>query len=619
MDIKSIKNPSFLKKLSIEQLNDLAEEIRVFLLESVSKTGGHLSSNLGIVEITIALHYVFDAPKDKILFDVGHQSYIHKILTGRADKMDTLRQFGGIAGFQKRVESEYDCFEAGHSSTALSTALGMATARDLNFDEYYIVPVVGDAAMMSGLSLEALNQIGFTKKKVIIIFNDNNMSINKNVGALTKAFSKMRSGQGYNNLKMSIKDYLLSLKNGESLLRLLTNIKNRIKRTVINSGIFKEFDIDYLGPIDGHNIEELIRVFNIAKRKDGPVVVHCITKKGKGYKYAEEDVDGIWHGVSKFDVETGKFLKENKPDTKSYSEIVSNCVETIMNDNKDVVAITPAMITGSKLNHLFKTYPDRSFDCGIAEDYALSFASGLALNGKHPFVAVYSSFLQRAYDQLNQEIARMDLPVVVGIDRAGLVGNDGETHHGVFDISFLRSLPNVIVCQGKDAKETEDLLNTGFKTNHPYFVRYPRGSTYYLKQYRFDTIEVGSWDILHEVKNPTCHIISYGEDVSKINEYVKDNNLNYDVINARFIKPIDENLLIKLSFDYKPIFIYTNDILKGGLGDEILEFCNKHKIENDVFIMGIDDVFVAHGNNEKLKKSINNDIKSLFKLIEANT
>mgnify|MGYP003296067393 CR=1 FL=1 len=532
--------------------------------------------------------------------------------------MDTLRQFNGIAGFQKRKESEYDCFEAGHSSTALSTALGMATARDLNNDDYYVVPVVGDAAMMSGMSLEALNQIGYTKKKVIIIFNDNNMSINKNVGALTKAFSKMRSTQGYNNFKMSIKDYLLSIKNGESLLKILTNIKNRIKRRVIETGIFDDFDIDYLGPIDGHNIEELIRVFNIAKRKDGPVVIHCITKKGKGYKYAEEDIEGNWHGVGKFDVETGKFLKDNKPDNKSYSEIVANCVETIMKDNEDVVAITPAMITGSKLNHLFKTYPDRSFDCGIAEDYAVSFASGLALNGKHPFVSVYSSFLQRAYDQLNQEIARMDLPVVIGIDRAGLVGNDGETHHGVFDISFIRSLPNVILCQGKDAKETEDLLNTGFKSNHPYFVRYPRGSTYYLKQYRYDTIEIGTWEVLNKVNNPDCYVLSYGEDVSRINEYVKKNQLNISVINARYIKPIDENLLKEISNDNKPIYVYTNDILKGGLGDEILEFFNTNRITNRVYIMGIDDVFVTHGDNEKLKKSIHNDIESLFKLINNN-
>ena len=618
MDIKNIKNPSFLKKMSIEELNNLALEIRTFLLDSVSKTGGHLSSNLGIVEITIALHYVFNTPKDKILFDVGHQSYIHKILTGRANKMDTLRQFNGIAGFQKRKESEYDCFEAGHSSTALSTALGMAIARDLNNDDYYVVPVVGDGAMMSGMSLEALNQIGYTKKKIIIIFNDNNMSINKNVGALTKAFSKLRSGQGYNNLKMSIKDYLLSIRNGDSLLKTLKNIKNRIKRRVIETGIFDDFDIDYLGPIDGHNIEELIRVFNIAKRKDGPVVVHCITKKGKGYKFAEEDVNGDWHGVGKFDVKTGKFVKENKPDNKSYSEIVANCVETIMKDDKDIIAITPAMITGSKLNHLFKTYPDRSFDCGIAEDYAVSFASGLALNGKHPFVSIYSSFLQRAYDQLNQEIARMDLPVVIGIDRAGLVGNDGETHHGVFDISFIRSLPNVILCQGKDAKETEDLLNTGFKTNHPFFVRYPRGSTYYLKQYRYDTVDIGTWEILNNVNNPDCYILSYGEDVTKVNEYVKKNKLNISVVNARFIKPIDENLLREISNDNKPIYIYTNDILKGGLGDEILEFFNSNAINNKVYIMGIDDIFVTHGDNEKLKKSIHNDIDSLFKLIQNN-
>lgn len=615
MDVKSIKDPSFLKELSIDELNELAHDIRQFLLESVSKTGGHLSSNLGIVEITIALHYVFNTPQDKLLFDVGHQTYVHKILTGRAKKMSTLRQFGGIAGFQKRKESKYDCFEAGHSSTALSSALGMAVARDLNNEDYNVIPIVGDGAMMSGMSLEALNNIGFTKKKVIIIFNDNNMSINKNVGALTKTFAKMRNNESYINLKLSVKDYLKTLNSGEDIINAIKNVKTRIKKKVINSGIFKEFDIDYLGPIDGHNISDLIRAFNVAKTKDGPVVIHCVTKKGKGYKYTEEDNDGLWHGVSQFDIETGEFLKKNKEGYKSYSEIVANTIEDLMKDNKNIVTITPAMITGSKLNNVFKKYPERCFDCGIAEDYAISFAAGLAISGKHPFISIYSSFLQRGYDQLNQDLARMNLPVVIGIDRAGLVGEDGETHHGVFDISFIRSLPNVVLSQGKDSNETMDLLYSGFKTKAPYFVRYPRDSVKYTNNRKYKLIKTGTWEFLNKVKTNKCSIISYGDDVNKINNYVKENKLDYDVINARFIKPIDEKLLDKICKNNKPIYVYTNDILKGGLGDDILEYINFKGYTNKIYIMGINDIFVSHGDVNKLKKALNNDLDSLFKMI----
>ena len=616
MEVKDIKNPSFLKKMNIEQLNRLAEDIRVFLLNTISKTGGHLSSNLGVVELTIALHYVFDAPKDKILFDVGHQSYVHKILTGRADKMSALRQFDGISGFQKRNESEYDCFEAGHSSTALSSALGMAVARDLDNDDYFIVPVVGDGAMMSGLSLEALNQIGFTKKKVIIVFNDNNMSINKNVGALTKAFSKLRNSEGYNELKTNTKDALKGFSHGEAIIKSIQNFKTRLKKRIIDAGIFSEFDIDYLGPVDGHDISELIRAFEVAKSKEGPVVVHCVTQKGKGYQYTEEDDDGTWHGVPAFDLNTGKFLSKAPEGYKSYSQIVADTIEKIMSKDKNVVTITPAMTTGSKLNHLFEKYPDRCFDCGIAEDYAISFAAGLALNKKHPYVTIYSSFLQRGYDQLNQEISRMDLPVVMGIDRAGLVGDDGETHHGVFDISFLRSLPNVIIAQGRNSKQTQNLLYTGFKQKHPYFVRYPRGYTKYIENKKFEEIEIGSWEVVHSVKKPECHILSYGNEVEEINEYIEANKLNYELIDCRFLKPIDEKLLVKLAKDNKPIYVYTNDVIKGGLGDDVLECLNSHGLQNKVYIMGIDDIFVKQGTVDQLKEYLKTDIKSLFKLIK---
>jgi len=615
MNIKDIKDPSFLKDLSIKQLNELANDIRLFLLDSVSKTGGHLSSNLGVVELTIALHYVFNAPEDKILFDVGHQSYIHKILTGRANKMDNLRKFEGISGFQKRIESEYDCFEAGHSSTALSTALGMAVARDLNHDNYSVVSVVGDGSMMSGLSLEALNQIGFNKNKVIIIFNDNNMSIDKNVGSLAKAFNKLRKNKTYNEIKISIKDLLRKRKFGEALIESIHNLKNKIQNNIVDSGIFDDFDIYYLGPIDGNNIEDLIRVFEIAKEKEYSCVIHCVTKKGKGYKYTEQDTSGLWHGVGRFNIETGEFLDKKKQGYLSCSQIVSNTVEILMDENKDIVTITPAMKIGSALSNIAEKYPDRFFDVGIAEDHAICFASGLALSGKRPFVSIYSSFSQRAYDQFNHELSRMNLPVVIGLDRSGLVGDDGETHHGVFDISFLRSLPNVIICQAKDSSELKDLINAGFKQNSPYFIRYTKNSLKEDPNYVSSDIEVGSWTYLNKVNNPKLNIISYGEDLDNIDEYVKDNNLEYNVINARYIKPIDTKIMDEIIENNKPLFIYTSDIIKGGLYDEILEYLNSKKCNIEVDITGIDDKFIKHGDVKLLKKSCNIDLESFFNKI----
>jgi len=615
MNILDIKNPDFLKKLSIKELNNLANDIRLFLIDSVSKTGGHLSSNLGVVELTIALHYVFNAPKDKILFDVGHQSYIHKILTGRANKMSGLRSFGGISGFQKRNESIYDCFEAGHSSTSLSTALGMCIARDLRNEEYNIIPVIGDASLMSGLSLEALNEIGYENRKMIIIFNDNNMSINKNVGALSKSFASLRSSNTYTGLKENLKDKLVEQKYGKKIIKDIHNIKKSIKDSIIDSGIFKEYNIDYLGPIDGHNIEALIKAFNTAKNSEGPIVVHVITKKGKGYKYAENDPNGKWHGVSKFDKESGKTLCSTPIGYISYSKLVADSILKIMDHNNDVVTITPAMITGSCLNDIFAKYPKRSFDCGIAEDHAVCTASGLALNDYHPFVSIYSSFLQRAYDQMNHDICRMDLAVTFGVDRSGLVGEDGATHHGVFDISMMNHLPNIIISEGKDASEISNLLYTSFKQKHPFIVRYPRG---YIKEEnsRFERIPIGTWTKLNEVKKPKAIIISYGNDLNNILNIVNVNKLKYLIINARFIKPLDETMLKELA-NYKcTIYVYTEEILSGGLGDSILSFYNRNNIQVKLKAIGIDDLYVKHGPIAKLKEDLGINIESLFKIIK---
>lgn len=616
MNVLDIKSPKDIKNMSYEELNILSSKIREFLLDVVSKNGGHLASNLGVVELTIAIHYVFNAPEDKILFDVGHQSYVHKILTGRAKDMEHLRKHGYISGFQRREESEYDCFEAGHSSTSLSTALGMAIARDLNNEKYNIIPVIGDASIMSGMSLEALNQIGYKRRKMIIIFNDNNMSIDKNVGALKKSFAKMRTEERYVDFRDSIKDFLNQTKVGSALQKGIHNVKSLVKKGVIDSGIFKEFDIDYIGPVDGHNIDHLVKALKAAKRKDGPCVVHVITTKGKGYKYTEGDRSGKWHGVGKFDIETGKLVSSVPEGNKDYSSIVADAVERIMDENKDVVCITPAMITGSKLNNIFKKYPDRAFDCGIAEDHAICFASGFALNGKRPFVSVYSSFLQRAYDQLNHDVARMDLPVVVGIDRAGIVGEDGETHHGVFDISFIRSLPNAIICQGKNSVEIENLIYSGFKQDHPFFIRYPRGNIEYTKNYKFSEIGIGKWEIIGNNKMNKCYILTYGEDVIKVQNYINSHSLPYTVINCRFLKPIDSKMLLDIASNKKPLFIYTSDILKGGLADEVLETLNANSIKVPVYTFGIDDKYVKHGSVDELKKDLKIDINSLFTFIK---
>ncbi len=614
MDVREIQDSTFVKTLNKKQLEELADDIRTFLIDSVSKTGGHLSSNLGVVELTIAMHYCFDPLNDKFLFDVGHQSYVHKILTGRAKNFNTLRKFNGLSGFQRREESIYDCFEAGHSSTALSTALGMAVARDIKKEDYYVVPVVGDGALQSGLSLEALNHLGELKTRVIIIFNDNNMSISKNVGALSKGFANLRNNSEYISFKGNVKDYLSGKKNGNLIVDAIKKIKESIKDKVIDSGIFEGFDVDYLGPVDGHNISDLIHAFNAAKSKDGPVVVHVVTKKGKGYKFAEEDKFGKWHGVGKFDIATGKMLSSLPLGYKSYSKVVSDHILSMMDKDESIVTITPAMMSGSCLNDIFTKYPSRSYDCGIAEDHALTFASGLALSGLKPFVSVYSSFLQRGYDQMNHDICRMNLPVVIGIDRSGIIGEDGDSHQGIFDISFLRPLPHMIIAQGKDSCEIENLLDLGFKTASPFAIRYPRGSIEY-KEFKKEEISVGKWQKIINNDMNLATIITYGNDVCKIEKDILANDLPYDLVNARFIKPIDEEMLLDCALKKKPLFVYTCDILKGGLGDAILETLNKNMVDVPVYILGVDDMYVKHGDVLIVKESLGLDLKSLYKFI----
>jgi 1-deoxy-D-xylulose-5-phosphate synthase len=615
MDLRSIKHPDFLKKLTIRQCNELASEIRSFLIDNVSKTGGHLSSNLGVVELTIAMHKVFDSPKDKIIFDVGHQSYVHKILTGRADRFLTLRQYDGLSGFNKRSESEHDVWEGGHSSTSLSAALGMAVVRDLERQNYHVVSLIGDGSIINGMSFEALNHIGELGKNVIIVFNDNNMSISKNVGAMSSAFARLRASKSYNTLKQDVKDVLKTNVVGSTVLKGMTAVRDTLKSHIVDSSIFGELGIEYLGPVDGHSIKELIRAFETAKKHQGPIVIHVITCKGKGYPHSESDKDGSWHGVNQFDPDTGILNNNLPPSHASWSSIYSETLIRLAIQDKTITAITPAMVGGSKLEKFFKLFKDRSFDTGIAEEHAVTFAAAMALQGYRPFLSIYSTFLQRGYDQINHDICRMDLPVVIGIDRAGLVGEDGDTHHGVFDIGILRPLPNLVIASAKDADEAQDLLFTAFSQQHPFAIRYPRGSAAYQQKEQLKLLTIGQWEVINKNAATKAVIISYGPDIERLIQKITVNEMPLAIVNARFIKPLDEKLIEEMVHWHIPVFVYQPDMEIGGLASGILEYCAKSHLSMDLTSVGLKDEYVPHGAIGVLRKKYGIDINSLFEQV----
>jgi 1-deoxy-D-xylulose-5-phosphate synthase len=613
IDLKKLKNPKQIKKLSISELEDLSSDIREFLINNISKTGGHLASNLGVVELTTALHYVFNSPTDKIIFDVGHQSYVHKILTGRAAKFDQLRKYGGLSGFQKRSESPHDHIEGGHTSTSIAAALGFAKARDLDRKKHEIVAVIGDGALTGGVAFEALNNIAALNSKTIIILNDNSWSISKNVGGLNDFLTKIRVNVSYNKAKQEYKELMLRTAFTKTLYQFSSRIKKLFKHKII-SNIFTDLNIEYLGPVDGHDYKDLIRALTKAKNFNGSILVHAVTQKGKGYKPAETACDR-WHGVSVFDAETGQIAKKPAGNQVSLSEIASSAVHKLMQKDKNIVAITPAMITGSKLEKIFDDFPERSIDTGITEQCATLLAHSLAIAGKKPFLSIYSSFLQRGYDQLNHDIARMGSHVVVGIDRAGLVGEDGETHHGVFDISFLRGIPNIILAAPKDAKELRNLIYTGFcKQSAPFFIRYERANDTPTND-NFTEIKVGTWEYLQKVKDPAGTIISYGPKILKIYEKFKDKNIN--IINARYIKPLDSKIIKQLAKLDKKIFIYETDIKAGGLGSAILEALSDLGASPEIKITGIGDHFVPHGTIDELLRAEKLDVKTITKQIKS--
>ena len=615
MDLNKIKDPSFLKELDIRQLNELAGEIRQFLINSISQTGGHLSSNLGVVELTIALHYVFNSPEDKIFFDVGHQSYVHKILTGRANQFATLRKYGGLSGFQKRCESEHDCFEAGHSSTALSAAIGMAVARDLNHQNFHVIPVIGDAAMVGGESLEALNHLGSINNKVIIILNDNQMAIGKSIGGFGEFLSSVRISGTYNNLKEDYRNLTSHNKFGQMIFNVSKRIKDFVKHGLIDDTIFEDFGVEYLGSVNGHNFDDLIRVLNLAKNSKSSVVVHVVTKKGRGYKFAENDKSGKWHGIAPFNIADGTLKNPGKNGKVSWSKVVADYIEMKMASDQDIVAITPAMIHGSAMDNLFKHYPDRCFDVGIAEEHALTFTCGLSLAKKKPFISVYSSFLQRAYDQINHDLARMDLSCLICVDRCGFVGADGPTHHGVFDLGILNQLPNVIICAPNDSANTKRFINTYLKIyDHPYILRIPRGEIENNEIEEDEILPIGKWQI--DITNDyDVTVISYGQNVTRINEYFKDKEIKIRLVNALYIKPMDTQMLQEI-VDDKPLVVYETDLKINSLASNIAYYYSQNKILKNIYSFGVDDHYSTQGTIDEILKDEGLDMDSFYQRIK---
>ncbi|EHF3619424.1 1-deoxy-D-xylulose-5-phosphate synthase [Listeria innocua] len=600
MDLLKIKDPSFMKQLDIQELEALAADIRAFLITSTSKSGGHIGPNLGVVELTIALHYTFNSPNDKFIWDVGHQSYVHKILTGRASQFGTLRQHGGLDGFPKRKESIHDVFETGHSSTSLSAAAGMVIARDIKKEDFYVIPIIGDGALTGGMAFEALNHIGDMGKDMIVILNDNDMSIAPNVGALHNVLGKLRTLNTFQQTKTNIDKLMRKIPTaGEKLAETAEKAKDGIKHLLVEGTFFEELGFMYLGPIDGHNLEDVITNLEIAKRTKGPVLLHIITKKGKGYQPAELDSRGTWHGTGPYKVETGSFIKPVKT-VASWSSVISNELMRLAANDERIVAITPAMPVGSKLEKFAKTFPERFFDVGIAEQHATTMAAGLATQAMKPFLAIYSTFLQRAYDQLVHDVCRQKLNVVIGIDRAGLVGADGETHQGIFDISFLNSIPNMIITMPKDEEEARQLMDTAFAYDDgPFAIRYPRGNGPGKELSESNKlIPIGEWETI--IQPVDAVILTFGptlEQALKAAEQLENQGQRVGVINARFIKPLDEALLHRIFKQKIPILTVEESLLKGGFGASVLEFMEENNY-TDVTIhrIGLPDEFIGHGS-----------------------
>ena len=605
--LENIKSPDDLKKLDIPALKITAQEIREKIIDVVSKNGGHLAPSLGAIELTLALHYVYDAPKDKIIWDVGHQAYAHKLLTGRLKTFDTLRQYGGISGFPKRAESEYDVFGAGHASTSISAALGIVAARDLKRENFKVVAIIGDGALTGGMALEGLNNAGHLEKDILIVLNDNKMSIAKNVGAFRRYLTKITSIPTYHKLRSDVWDLVNKLPHtlvSKEITELAHKIGDGLKNLIVPTMLFEELGFEYFGPVDGHNISDLIDIFQKIKRIRGPKLVHIITKKGKGYYPAEVDPTHF-HGLGKFDKDTG--LSVTGKQLPSYSKVFGNIMIDLAKEDKKIVAITAAMPAGTGLDDFALEFPERLFDVGIAEQHAVTFAAGLATEGMKPVVVLYSTFLQRAYDQVIHDVCLQNLPVIFCIDRAGVVGEDGPTHHGTFDLSYLRPIPNMVIMAPKDEIEMEDMLYTAVNYGKgPIAIRYPRGKVYGLqKMKKPNKLPIGKSKLLKQGKD--ILIIAVGSmvypslDAAKI---LSERGTETAVINARFIKPIDEGLIKKEIKGKKLIITIEENTIKAGFGTAVLEFLQEVNVKINTLNIGIPDRFIEHGNQKLLREKL---------------
>ena len=611
--LETINSPADVKALSLEQLKQLAEEIRQFLISVISKTGGHLAPNLGVVELTLALHRVFSTPQDKIVFDVGHQSYIHKIITGRREQFPTLRQYGGLSGFPKRTESEHDAFGTGHSSTSISAALGMAVARDLQQQDYDVVAVIGDGSMTGGMAFEALNNAGTLHKKMIVVLNDNEMSNSKNVGATREYLYQLRTGETYNKIKHDLEGWLKNVEFGGDVIKVLRRLKGSVKYLMVPTSIFEELGFTYLGPIDGHDLEGLIEVMQAAKKIDGPVLVHVLTKKGKGYKPAEESPNKF-HGTGPFDIATGKKIANpNAPVT--YTEIFGKTLAELANEDKDIIGITAAMPEGTGMSIFAKAHPERCFDVGIAEQHAVTSAAGAAAAGLKPVAAIYSTFLQRAYDSVLHDICIQKLHVTLCLDRAGIVGDDGFTHHGVFDYAYLRSIPEMTIMAPKDENELRHMLKTATDYTGPISIRYPRGSGVGVDTTEpLHALPIGKAEVLREGKDVVLWAIgSMVQSALQAAEVLAQQGISAGVVNMRFAKPLDKELLVEHAAKYGKIVTLEEGVLAGGVGSAVLEALNEAKLlaKCRVLTLGIPDEFVLHGDKKLLLRDLHLDVQAI--------
>ena len=611
--LETINSPADVKALSLDELKQLAEEIRQFLISVISKTGGHLAPNLGVVELSLALHRVFSTPEDKIVFDVGHQSYIHKIITGRREQFPTLRQYGGLSGFPKRSESEHDAFGTGHSSTSISAALGMAVARDLQGKDYNVVAVIGDGSMTGGMAFEALNNAGTLHKKMIVVLNDNEMSISKNVGAMSEYLYQLRTGETYNKIKHDIEGWLKNMEFGTDVLKAIRRLKGSVKYLMVPTSIFEELGFTYLGPVDGHDLQGLTEVLQAAKKIDSPVLVHVLTKKGKGYKPAEESPNKF-HGTGPFEIATGKKIANpNAPIT--YTEVFGKTLTELANEDKEIIGITAAMPDGTGMSTFAKAHPERFFDVGIAEQHAVTSAAGAAAAGMKPVAAIYSTFLQRAYDSVLHDICMQKLHVTLCLDRAGLVGDDGYTHHGVFDYAYLRSMPEMTIMAPKDENELRHMLKTAVDYDGPVSVRYPRGSGVGVEITEpMHSLPIGKAEVLREGKDVCLWAIgSMVQSALQVAAKLAEQGISAGVVNMRFAKPLDKELLLAHAAQYGKIVTLEEGTLQGGVGSAVLETLNEAKMLQQcrVLTLGIPDEFVLHGDKKLLMKDLGLDVDAI--------